>query len=187
LMSTPAAGQSIGITRPLREMYLKHKDIARTHSYMHSWWMYLLAVAAGEVRMLSDVPKTLYRQHGSNVTNAYYARNRTIISHIVSKWHEQKLLRPGMSLQAKGFILASATLPPGPRVERLLALAPLVATIDRRQSPVALARLLFRRAMWPSWRQTFWLIAACLWSDAKPLAATPSAQGNESSVALSEA
>ena len=179
LMATPAAGQSIAITGPLREIYLRHKDIVRTHAYMHSWWLFLLAAAVGEIRLLVDVPKTLYRQHGANVTTPFYRRNQTVFAYVCSKWHEQKLMRPGMARQAKGFMLAAPTLPPGPKLDRLLALAPLVADMDRRQSPITLARLLFCRAMWPSWHHSFWMIAACLWSDAKPINLTPPRVSND--------
>jgi hypothetical protein len=151
--------------------------------------LYLLAMAAGEVRMLSDVPRTLWRQHGSNVTTAILGRNRKFISSIVSKWRWQKVMRRGLSRQAQGFVLASATLPPGPKLERLLALAPLVATIDSRQSPVALTRLWLRRALRPSWHKTFWLVTSCLWSTAKPPTVTPQlqAQDDEPSATPSEA
>jgi len=147
LMSNPAAGQAIGLTRPLREIYLRHKDIARAYAFMHSWWLYLIAVASGTSRMLSNVPTTLYRRHGNNVTAAYYGRNRRSIRHVVSTWQLQNQLRRGMSRQAEGFILASETLTPGPKLERLLALARLVTTLDRRQSPAAVVRLARRDAM----------------------------------------
>ena len=185
LLCCPATGQSIGLTRPLREMYLRHKNIARKHAFMHSWWMYILAVAVGEVRLMSDVPTTLYRQHGSNVTTLFYAKNPNFISRIASKHRAQDTLRRSLALQSKGFILASATLPPGPKLQRLLAIASLVASLDHRQTPIALARLLLRRAMWPWWYNQFWLMAICLWSDAKPLAVGLSDQITEPSTALS--
>jgi len=112
LMSTPVAGQTVGITRPLRQLYLKHKDVARAHAFMHSWWLYLIALASGTVRMLSDVPTTLYRRHTSNQTAAYYPRSRRGIDHIIRMWRQQNPLRLGMSRQAEGFILASPTMPP---------------------------------------------------------------------------
>ncbi len=167
-LSTPVAGQTVGLTRPLRDMYLRHKDIARAHAFMHSWWMYLLALATGTARMLTDVPTTLYRRHGYNQTAAYYRRRRRSLGDIFSMWSQQHPLRRGMSRQARGFILASATLPPGPKLERLLAMARLVETVDRQQSPAALVRLVRQRAMWPSWRRSLWLAAACLCTDARP-------------------
>jgi rhamnosyltransferase len=167
LMSNPAAGQAIGFTAPLREIYLRHKDIARAYAIAHSWWMYLIAVASGTVRMLSDVPTTLYRRHAYNATAAYYDRGRGAIGRIASTWLIQHRWRRIIARQAEGFILAASTLTPGPKLERLVALAGLVARIDRRQSPAAIVRLARRRAMWPSWRRAFWISASCLFSDAK--------------------
>jgi glycosyltransferase involved in cell wall biosynthesis len=166
LMSAPSAGHTIGFTRPLREIFVKHKDIARTYAIMHDWWMYLIAVASGTARMLSNVPTTLYRRHGSNWGGAYFGGSRKGIGHIVSTWRLQHGLRVGISRQAEGFILASPTMTPGPKLERLLALAQLVATLDRRQSLAALVHLARRRAMWPSRSRALWLAASCLCSDA---------------------
>lgn len=191
-LCNPAVGQSIGFTRGLRDIYLKHKDIARTHAYMHSYWMYVIAVAVGGARMLSDVPVTLYRQHGKNASSAYYARSRNFISHIVSKWRATDSFRRGTSRQTRGFILASSTLPLGPNLDRLLGIASLVAQVDRRQSPLALARLLLRRTMMPNRLNQLALAAACLWSDAKPMAVKPlpvntlSTQGDASMVTQPE-
>jgi hypothetical protein len=135
---------------------------------MHSWWLYLIALASGTARMLTDVPTTLYRRHATNQTSAYYPRSRRGIDHITRMWRQQNPLRLGMSRQAEGFILASSTLPPGPKLEYLLGLARLVATLDQRQSVVSIVRLLRRGAMWPSWHRTLWLTACCLYSDASP-------------------
>jgi hypothetical protein len=168
-------------------MYLKHKNIARMYAFGHDWWLYILATAAGEVRLLPDAPRTLWRQHASNVSAPFFARNQSIVSQMVSKWRMQDILRQGVSRQAQGFILASVALPPGPKLDQVLSLAPLVAKIDRRQSPAALARLLLRRAMWPGWRHRFWMTAACLWSDSRPMMAARSAPVEESSVSAAEA
>jgi glycosyltransferase involved in cell wall biosynthesis len=159
-MTLPATGHTIGFTRPLRELFLKHKDIARAYACMHDWWMYLLAVSSGTSRMLSNVPTTLYRQHESNVSAIYW--NRRGLRHVAQEF------RRSISRQAEGFALAAATLTPGPKLERLLALARFVATLDRRQSPAALIRLVRRGAMPPSKGFAMWLAAACLCSDAKP-------------------
>jgi glycosyltransferase involved in cell wall biosynthesis len=164
----PAAGQATAITRGLRDLYLRHKDIARTHAYMHSWWLYLIAAACGTRRLLSNAPTTLYRQHGSNVTAYFYARGRGMLSRMSLMWKLQHRLRRGMSWQAQGFLLAAATLNSGPQLDRLLGLARLVASIDRRQSPSMLLRLAREGAMLPSRSRSFWLAAACLCSDAKP-------------------
>jgi len=166
LLTVVVLGQSMTITRPLREMYLRHKDIARNYAAGHDWWFYLLAVTAGKARMLADAPTTLWRQHDSNVSGELFRRDRTLASQITSKWRLQRLLRQAMSRLAQGFLHAASTLPPGPVLDELLALAPLVAGIDRKQSPATLARLLLRRAMAPSWRHQFWLSLSCLFSDA---------------------
>jgi len=166
LTSPPPAGSTTGFTRPLREIYLRHKDIARAYAVMHTWWMYLLAVACGTHRMLSDVPTTLYRRHGNNVTSRYVGRG--LIGGLISNWRLQQWLRRGVARQAEGFMLAAPTLTPGPKLERLLAIAPFVATLHRRQSPVTLLRLARRGAMLSKRRNTLLLATACLWSDAKP-------------------
>jgi hypothetical protein len=75
--------------------------------------------------------------------------------------------RGAFSRQAEGFVLASTTLPPGPQLERIVALARLVATLDRRQSPAALVRLAHRGAMWPNKLVALRLAAIWLCSDAK--------------------
>jgi rhamnosyltransferase len=167
LMATLAAGQAVGLTRPLREMFLRHKDIAREHAHMHDWWMYLLANASGTSRLLADAPTTLYRQHGNNVTSAFFSRSRGI-NRLVLTWRLQHRWRRLLSRQAQGFLLASPTLPPGPKLDPLLAVARLVATLDRRQSPAALVRLARCGGIVPSWYRMLWLAASCLYSDAKP-------------------
>lgn len=176
-LSCPAAGQATAVTRGLRELYLRHRDIARAHAIGQTWWLHILAVIAGEVRPMLDAPTTLYRQHGDNVTSAFYARNRPIIAHSISMWRLHQVLRIGFARQARGFLLAKDLLPQGPELKRLLELASLVATIDRRQSPLALARLLFRRAMWPYWAYQFWLTLTCLFTDAqRSVAASPASK-----------
>jgi glycosyltransferase involved in cell wall biosynthesis len=168
LMFSPAAGQATAITRPLRDLYVAHRDIARAHAYMHSWWLFLIAAATGKLRALSNVPTTLYRQHGSNATTYFYARGRTFLQRAAVMWKLQHRLRRGMSWQAQGFIRAAGTLTAGPKLDRLLRLARIVAQLDRRQSLVTLMRLARQRAMLPSRSRSFWLAAACLCSDAKP-------------------
>jgi glycosyltransferase involved in cell wall biosynthesis len=158
LMFNPCQGNTVGFTRPLREIFLRHKDIARTFAPTHDWWMYLIAVASGTSRLLSNVPTTLWRLHGNNISAALFGRSR---------WRLQQEIRRWASRQAEGFCLAAETLTPGPKLERLLALARLVATLDRRQSPAALVRLARRGAMPPSGSLAVWLATACLCSDAK--------------------
>jgi glycosyltransferase involved in cell wall biosynthesis len=163
-VSSCAFGHTQAFTRPLRDIFLGHKEIARTYAFGHDWWMYLLAVASGRCRRLTNVPTTLYRRHGSNTSDGYVRLKRNRISWT---WQLQQMIRRGVARQAEGFILASGTLPPGAQLEEFVALARLVATLDRRQSPAALLRLVHRGAMWPDWRRTVRFAATCLCSDAK--------------------
>jgi glycosyltransferase involved in cell wall biosynthesis len=158
LMFNPCQGNTVGFTRPLRDIFLRHKDVARKFAPTHDWWMYLIAVASGTCRLLSNAPTTLWRLHGNNISAALFGRSR---------WRLQQAIRRWASRQAEGFCLASATLTPGPKLESLLALARLVATLDRRQSPAALLRLARHGAMPPSRNLAIWLATACLFSNAK--------------------
>jgi hypothetical protein len=160
----------MGFTRPLRELFLRHKDIARGHAGIHDFWMYHIAVASGTARMLSNVPTTLYRRHESNFSNVFF---RPKGNRIAWMWRLQQECRRLLSRQAKGFILASATLPSGQKLERILAIARLVATLDQRQSPAALFRLVRCGATWPSRRSSLWLAATCLCSNVKAKPGSP--------------
>jgi rhamnosyltransferase len=162
----PAAGTTIGFTRPLREIFLPHKEIARGYAFMHDWWMYLIALASGTARLLPDVPTTLRRIHVNNTLGVH--QRRLGIEYFVSTWRIYQKARRWFSRQAQGFCLAAATLP-GAKVEHLLMLAKLVATLDRRQSPAALIRLARRRALPSNWERIFWLAATCACRDAPPV------------------
>jgi Glycosyl transferase family 2 len=165
-MTLIAPGHTQGFTRSLRDLYLRHKDVARAYARSHDGWMYLIASASGSARMLSDVPTALYRQHGGNVITALLSRRGKRFGSNALTWSQQQSLRRLVARHAQGFILASPTLPPGQKLERLLALAKLVATLDQRQSPAALWDLFRRGALWPNRRWAAWFAAACLWSDA---------------------
>lgn len=163
LMTNPVFGQSCALTGALRNVYLRHSAIARTHAFMHSWWFYLIAHATGNVRVLFDVPATLYRRHCGNATAAAaYGPHLRGYRYVVAMWRMQQWLRRGVSRQAKGFILASETLAPSARVDRLLSTARIVATLDKRQSPLTFLRLARSRAMWPHWQRALWFAVACL-------------------------
>jgi rhamnosyltransferase len=163
-LSACACGNTLGFTRALRELFMGHKDIAHAYARMHDSWLYLIAAASGTVRPLSNAPTTLYRQHANNVSGGLPGLRRNKPS---GMWRLQHRVRRSTSRHAQGFILAAPTLPPGPKLERVLSIARLIGTLERRQSPLALARLAYRRAMWPNWRDTLWLTLACLWTDAK--------------------
>jgi glycosyltransferase involved in cell wall biosynthesis len=162
-----ASGHTIGFTRPLREIFLQHRTVAWTYAFMHDWWMYLIAIASGEVRMLRDVPTTLYRLHASGTLGSIARRTgwRNFFP-VSERWREVQGDRRQLALNATGFILASKTLPAAAKLDRMLELARLVASIDRRQSPIAFIRLV-RRAVWPQpGFSLFWLTMSCLCCDA---------------------
>ena len=166
-MFSPAASHTFGFTRPLREMYLQHRDVAQGHARMHGAWIHTLALATGACRMLDNAPTTLYRQHPENATGALFRRGRGV-RHWLATWRLQRFLRQRVSRHAQGFVLAAPTLPPSPQVDRMLKLAKLVARLDRRQSLVDVLRLTKYRAWWPSRRRAVWLAASCLCSSVEP-------------------
>jgi rhamnosyltransferase len=165
-MIGPALGHTIGLTRALRDLYLEHSAIARAHAGAHDYWMYIIATATGTVRMLSDAPTTLYRRHRSNFTVGFNALSAGWWKMITSMWSLQRLLRPIIARQAKGFVLAAPTLPEDPRVTRLVSLANMIAALERRQSPAAVIRLALRRGLTPHLPFALSLAVACMCSDA---------------------
>ena len=163
-MSPCTFGHTEGFTRALRDVFMSHKEIARTYSMGHDWWIYLLAVATGTATLLSGVPTTLYRRHGSNFSDLFLVPKG---NRLVWMWRLQQMLRRSVARQAQGFILAAPALPQGPQLERVLEIAHLVADLGKRQSVGALVHLARRRALWPSWKWAFPFVGACLCSDAK--------------------
>ena len=164
-MTVIAPGHTQCFTRPLRDLYLAHKVIARTYARNHDAWMYLIASAVGSVRMLPDTPTALYRQHDANVTAGLLRGGRRLDRRALT-WKQYQALRPRVARHAQGFVLAAPTLIPSKRLERLVALARQVATLDRRQSAVDLFKLASAGALWPNRRWALGFAAACLWSDA---------------------
>jgi rhamnosyltransferase len=164
-MSACCCGNTAGFTRPLREIFLKHRNIARAHAAMHDSWIYIIAVASGTARMLPNVPTTLFRRHGNNFTEFFLAPTGNWIRRT---WNLQQLVRRYVSRQAEGFLLASETLPTGAKLERIILLARLLATLRQRQSPAAIVRLLRHGAMSPCRRSALWLTATCLCSAVDP-------------------
>jgi glycosyltransferase involved in cell wall biosynthesis len=164
-MTVIAPGHTQCFTRPLRDLYLAHRAVARAYARNHDAWMYLIASAAGSVRMLSNAPTVLYRQHAGNVTAALLSTGRRLDRRTLT-WKQHQLLRRRVARHAQGFILASPALAPGAKLERLIALARRVATLDRRQSAADLFGLASAGAMWPNRLWALGFAAACLWSDA---------------------
>lgn len=171
-------GHTEGFTRPLRDLFMKHKDIARTHAFMHDTWMYAIGAASGRAKLMLGVPTTLFRRHGDSVGRDYYGWKGRSRGRMIMTWRQHQKNRLVSARHAEGFILAAPTLPPGPSLERILEVARLVATLDRRQSPVAVMRLARRGILWPEWRLALTLAVTCLWSDAP----TPSPQTSPTAV-----
>lgn len=167
-MFTPvdATAQAQGFTRPLREMLLRHKAVACKYAFMHDWWMYDIAVASGEARMLSNVPTSLWRRHEDSFCSKRFGGLSP--NQISKTWRDIQYLRRAMARHAQGFILATPTLPLGRNLERLLELARLIAAIDRRQTPADLVRLARRGAIHADPYVATSFSVACLSSNAKP-------------------
>ena len=161
-----APGHTQCFTRPLRELFLRHKSTARAYARNHDAWMYLIANAAGTARMLSNVPTALYRQHDHNVTAALRSRNGKRLDRSTLTLKQHQVLRRRTARHAQGFLIAAPTLTPGGKLERVVTLARRIATLDRRQSVPALVTLARSGAMWPNKRWAVGLALACLWSDA---------------------
>lgn len=160
----PAVGNTVGFTRPLRELYLVHKDIAQTHAAMHDWWMYLLALTTGNPRMLIDAPTTLYRQHRNNALGIGFGGERLSLSRV---WRRLQHNRRLVARQAAGFVLAAANMKLEPRVERMTALALRIQLLDRKQTPARVLSLLWRRQLQVPWRHALLLAAISLISDSR--------------------
>jgi len=133
-----ASAQTQGFTRPLRDIFLKHKSTAQTYAAMHDWWMYDMAIASGVVRMLPNAPRVLCRRGHESFTTGLYPKTG---HRLARTWRTYQWVRRITSRHARGVILATETLPPGPRLQRVLEPARLVALLDRRQSPAAAVRL----------------------------------------------
>lgn len=160
----PAVGNTVGFTRPLRELYLVHRDIARTHAVMHDWWMYLLALSTGNSRMLVDVPTTLYRLHRNNAVGVGLGKSRLSLSRV---WRRLQHNRRLVARQATGFVLAAANMKRVPQLEQMTAIARDVQFLDRRQTFSKVLRLLWRRQLQVPWRHALLLAAVSLVSNAK--------------------
>lgn len=158
----PAVGNTVGFTRPLREIYLESRQIARGHAVMHDWWMYLLALNSGSSHLLADVPTTLYRQHRSNAFGVGWGGRRRTLA---SMWERQQRYRKLVARQARGFLLAAPELEPGPALPVLRAAATLIQTLDRRRSLLQLVTLLRRRVLLLPWHRAVWLILVCAVAD----------------------
>lgn len=157
-------GHTEGFTRPLRDIYMRHSEIAKGYAYMHDMWMYTIAVAAGTARLMQGVPTTLYRRHSDNVSAGLGGwRGEGYLS---VTWKQMQLVRRGIARHARGFILASRTLPASPKLDHLLGIARVIATLDQRLPIPTVFRLLLRGETYPSKRLSLQLAFACLCSSA---------------------
>lgn len=161
-----ALGHTQGFTRPVRDLFLTHKETAYTYAFMHDLWIYDLAMAAGTVRLLREVPTTLYRFHDRSITSTLDTWKGTGLGHMRVGWQQHQKYRRSLARHARGFILAAPTLPQGPRLERLLSVAHIVASLDHRQPLATMIDVLRRGVLWPSRRMAMGLATNCLWMDA---------------------
>lgn len=166
-MTLTAAGHTQAFTRPLRDIFVRHQAIARRHAIMHDAWMYLIAVASGSVRIMHHVPTTLYRWHGRNTSGAYCSWVGRGAGQLRVSREQQKKVRQVLAKEAKGFLLAADTLRPGKRLNRMLRVAQIVATIDRRQSVLSVLRMALGRMLWPNARMAMNLATDCVFYDAR--------------------
>lgn len=165
-MAATALGHTQGFTRPLRDLFLRHLDIAFRYAIMHDVWMYNLAVAVGRVKFLSDAPTTLYRWHDRNTMSSFTNWKGMRIRRITITQAQHRILRRGLARHAAGFILAAHTLPPGSKLENLLRIARTISTIDRRLSLTQLLRMARAGTMWVNKRLAIGLAISCLCTDA---------------------
>lgn len=73
LIENIVTGCTAVFNRKLRDMAIVKLP---TYTFMHDWWLYLIATCFGEV-VYDETPHIGYRQHGGNV-----------VGNNVSKWHE---------------------------------------------------------------------------------------------------
>jgi len=161
--SIVAPGHTQGFTRPVREIFLRHKAIAHEYAFMHDWWIHDITIASGTVRMLSNAPTALWRQHAES-----FCANLggSVRSGVTKNWQSIQYWRRIKSRHAQGFVLSASTLPLDRNEGRLHSIAQLSASLDRRQTPAALIRLARHGAMPQSLYGAALFSIACLCSDA---------------------
>lgn len=164
----PAVGNTVGISRVLRDLLLTHLPVARSHAIMHDWWLYLLALATGGVRFMVDVPTSLYRQHSSNFFGV--GRNKESRS-LADRWNTEQRFRRQISTQARGFLLATAIMSRTQALDAMASSARSIASIDRRRSLRQLAHLAYRGELPLPLKRALWFSTVSLLSDAAPLKA----------------
>lgn len=166
-MSGIVVGNTQGFTRSLRDLVVRHKDVACKHAVMHDTWMYLIAVATGNAKLLTEAPTTRWRCHYNNTSGSLGRWRGNGRGYFEGGLKLSQVIRRVVATQARGLILASATLPKSDRLERALDVARLLSTFDKRQSMAAILKLFRARALFPNLRRALWLAGACLCTDAR--------------------
>jgi glycosyltransferase involved in cell wall biosynthesis len=159
-------GHTQGFTRGLRDLFLTHVSVARAYAFMHDMWMLEVARATGNVSLLVNVPTTLFRRHRKNATGDIGGWVGSGRGRIVTTWPHLRKLRQVFSRNARGFLLAAKTLPPGPKLERLLETARIVASLDRCHSPFSILQVARHGILYPNLRMASKLAISCLLFDA---------------------
>ena len=166
-MTEAAPGHTQSFTRPLRDLFLAHKDIARSSAFMHDVWIYGLATYMGRIRLLTNSPTTRHRVHCTNATGGLSSWRGTGCGYITVSQRQHKALRKLLARHATGLLEALKTLPLGPKSAEIREIARLVSSLDRRQSLPTLARMLSGSMFWPNIRLALGLATSCLCRDAR--------------------
>jgi rhamnosyltransferase len=162
-----ALGHTLGFTRALRDIVLKHIDIARSSAAAHDMWMHLIAASLGTTRFLTGVPTTLYRMHSTNTSGDWRGKmEQKGLPHFAWRWRLFQKHRHAVAKQAAGFLLAAAALPPAENLSKMIAIAKLLVTLERIQSPLRILRLMRLKCMPSRADWTAILLTACLISEA---------------------
>ena len=92
LVENVATGCTVAFNQALRAAALAH--LPTQHCLMHDWWMYLLALATGQV-VYDDQSFVAYRQHGANVVGASSNALQIYSTKVARFW--TRYWRPGTS------------------------------------------------------------------------------------------
>lgn len=168
LVFNPAVGNTVGINRSLRDLYLTHATVAKSGAAMHDWWLYLLAATSGKVRFMTGCPTTLYRQHRGNavgVTMKPWALKRAL--KLSTLWAKQKRYRLVVARQAKAYIAVANALDRTDTRDTLLGAAAVLARVAERQSLRAIATIISGRNQPVGALRALKFLVGCLLSDAR--------------------
>ncbi len=161
LVFNPCVGNTVGFNRALRDLWLRHAEIARAHAAMHDWWLYLLALTYGGVALLTGVPTTLYRQHGGNTLGVTSLRRQ---ANLPRMWRKQKHFRRLVARQARGYLEVLERQVPAQGV--LAQTAAMLAHVDQQLTLADVLRLRKVDAVPVSTLRAMLFMIGCLVSDA---------------------